>query len=55
MPAAESKRQPLPFTVAGVSMSELLAACEAAALISTPPRAPEPELSGPAEEHREAA
>ncbi|MEV7080764.1 hypothetical protein AB0N88_19860 [Streptomyces sp. NPDC093516] len=55
MPATESKRQPLPFAVAGVSMRELLAAGEAAALVSTPPRAPEPELSGPAEDHREAA
>ncbi|CAL9546820.1 MULTISPECIES: hypothetical protein [Streptomyces] len=55
MSATESKRQPLPFTVGGVSMRELLAAGEAAALISTPPRAPEPELSAPLKTHREAA
>ncbi|MER8222014.1 hypothetical protein ABTZ58_15760 [Streptomyces sp. NPDC094143] len=55
MSATESKGQPLPFAVAGVSMRELLAAGEAAALISTPPRAPEPELSVPVEDHREAA
>ncbi|WP_432118415.1 hypothetical protein [Streptomyces sp. bgisy032] len=64
MPATESKGLP-PFAVAGVSMRDLLAAGEAAALISTPPRAPEPErsgpgisgpdLSGPVRDHREAA
>jgi hypothetical protein len=36
-------------------MRDLLAAGEAAALISTPPRAPEPELAEPVEDHREAA
>jgi hypothetical protein len=61
MSATESKGQPLPFAVAGVSMRDLLAAGEAAALISTPPRAPEPGLAdptGPVEpmtNHREAA
>ncbi|GAP53349.1 hypothetical protein [Streptomyces azureus] len=61
MSATESKGQPLPFAVAGVSMRDLLAAGEAAALISTPPRAPEPgfaEPVGPVEpvaDHREAA
>ncbi|WP_167409632.1 hypothetical protein [Streptomyces africanus] len=58
MSATESKGRPLPFAVAGVSMRDLLEAGEAAALISTPPRAPEPELAEPAEpvaDHREAA
>ncbi|MFH9010621.1 hypothetical protein ACH4C6_04530 [Streptomyces sp. NPDC017943] len=55
MSATESKGRPLPFAVAGVPMRDLLAACEAAALISTPPRAPEPGFSGPAGERREAA
>ncbi|CAL9300932.1 hypothetical protein ABZ568_03090 [Streptomyces olindensis] len=55
MSATESKGQPLPFAVAGVSMRDLLAAGEAAALISTPPRAPEPDFSEPVEDHREAA
>ncbi|MDQ1016967.1 hypothetical protein [Streptomyces afghaniensis] len=58
MSATESKGRPLPFAVAGVSMRDLLAAGEAAALISTPPRAPEPKLADPAEpttDHREAA
>lgn len=57
MPAPQSDRQvparsqPLP----GVSMRDLLAACAAAAAVSTPPRAPEPQHSEPAGEHREAA
>jgi hypothetical protein len=61
MSATESKAQPLPFAVAGVSMRDLLAAGEAAALISTPPRAPDPESAEPAglvepvTNHREAA
>ncbi|MFD6167955.1 hypothetical protein [Streptomyces coeruleorubidus] len=61
MSATESKGQPLPFAVAGVSMRDLLAAGEAAALISTPPRAPEPGFADPvkqvkpAADHREAA
>ncbi|MEU0245831.1 hypothetical protein ABZ192_16100 [Streptomyces sp. NPDC006235] len=55
MSATESKGQPLPFAVAGVTMRDLLAAGEAAALISTPPRAPEPELTQPTTDHREAA
>ncbi|GAA2292428.1 hypothetical protein GCM10010234_37100 [Streptomyces hawaiiensis] len=55
MSATESKGQPQWFAVAGVSMRDLLVAGEAAALISTPPRAPEPELSERAPEHREAA
>jgi hypothetical protein len=36
-------------------MRDLLAAGEAAALISTPPRAPEPEFSERVPAHREAA
>ncbi|MFF7791999.1 hypothetical protein [Streptomyces sp. NPDC007991] len=58
MSATESKGQRLPYAAAGVSMRDLLAAGEAAALISTPPRAPEPELAKPADpvtDHREAA
>ncbi|WP_167407360.1 hypothetical protein [Streptomyces swartbergensis] len=58
MSATESKGQPLPFAVAGVSMRDLLAAGEAAALISTPPRAPDLELTEPTQpvtDHREAA
>ncbi|MEU3487449.1 hypothetical protein [Streptomyces massasporeus] len=51
MSATESKGQPQRFAVAGVSMRDLLAAGEAAALVSTPPRAPDPEFP----EHREAA
>ncbi|RZU17101.1 hypothetical protein [Streptomyces sp. BK239] len=58
MPATESQAQPLrPFTLAGVSMRELLASCTAADVVSRPPRAPEPEAT-PRErraEHREAA
>ncbi|GAA4300748.1 hypothetical protein GCM10023086_16370 [Streptomyces venetus] len=55
MSATQSKGQPLPFAVAGVSMRDLLAAGEAAVLVSTPPCGPDPELSEPAEDHREAA
>jgi hypothetical protein len=55
MSATESKGQPQRFAVAGVSMRDLLAAGEAAALISTPPRAPEPEFSERLPAHREAA
>ncbi|MFD5158435.1 hypothetical protein ACFWMJ_10240 [Streptomyces hawaiiensis] len=55
MSATESKGQPQRFAVAGVPMRDLLAAGEAAALISTPPRPPEPEFSERAPAHREAA
>ncbi|MBC9725708.1 hypothetical protein [Streptomyces sp. TRM68367] len=55
MPATERDESP-PRVASGVSMRELLAACDAAALISTPPRAPEPETSEPpVEEHPKAA
>ncbi|MFI8302495.1 hypothetical protein ACIF80_03375 [Streptomyces sp. NPDC085927] len=51
----EARTQPF----AGVSMRDLLAAGAAAAVISTPPRAPEPHpqprLAGPGNGHREAA
>ncbi|WKX23419.1 MULTISPECIES: hypothetical protein [unclassified Streptomyces] len=46
---------------AGVSMRDLLASCAAAAAVSTPPGAPEPETRRPVREqrgghdHREAA
>ncbi|NJP49315.1 hypothetical protein HCJ93_04305 [Streptomyces sp. SBST2-5] len=59
MSATESARritaQPKP--VSGVSMRDLLAACAAAAAVSTPPSAPapEPHLAGPARDRREAA
>ncbi|GGS80026.1 hypothetical protein [Streptomyces violaceus] len=55
MSATESKGQSQSFAVAGVSMGDLLAAGEAAALISTPPRAPDPDFSERAAERREAA
>lgn len=56
MSTTESKGQPQRFAVAGVvSMRDLLAAGEAAALLSTPPRAPDPEFSERAPGHREAA
>ncbi|MFI8894752.1 hypothetical protein [Streptomyces paradoxus] len=55
MSATESKGQPQRFAVAGVSMRDLLAAGQAAALISTPPRAPDPELGERVPQHREAA
>ncbi|MBZ3907419.1 MULTISPECIES: hypothetical protein [Streptomyces] len=41
--AADERRERQPSGVAGVSMRDLLAAGVAARLISTPPRAPEPE------------
>ncbi|MCX2926510.1 MULTISPECIES: hypothetical protein [unclassified Streptomyces] len=63
MPATESSRrtEARPQSFTGVSMRDLLAAGEAAAAISTPPRAPEPHprpqprLAGPVNGHREAA
>ncbi|MEU1004910.1 hypothetical protein [Streptomyces tibetensis] len=55
MSATESKGQPQRFAVAGVSMRDLLAAGEAAALLSTPPRAPDPDLARQTPERREAA
>lgn len=57
MPATQnssgSTAQPQPLP--GVPMRDLLAACAAAAAVSTPPRAPEPRRSEPARDHREAA
>ncbi|WP_167348335.1 hypothetical protein [Streptomyces bicolor] len=57
MPASENKVQQRPQVVAGVSMRDLLAAGAAAKVISTPPRAPEPEVERGAagHGHREAA
>ncbi|KUL46187.1 hypothetical protein [Streptomyces regalis] len=60
MSASENKVQQRPQVVAGVagvSMRDLLAAGAAANVISTPPRAPEPEAPRPAADHghREAA
>ncbi|GHF13790.1 hypothetical protein [Streptomyces fumanus] len=47
-------RPPLPVP-SEVSMRDLLASCAAAAAVSTPPRAPEPEPRRRAGEQREAA
>ncbi|GGS23930.1 hypothetical protein AB0E75_03735 [Streptomyces griseoviridis] len=55
MPASPTPGRPLPAPPAAVPMRDLLAACAAAAAISTPPRAPEPEPRAAAPEHREAA
>ncbi|MFD3626141.1 hypothetical protein [Streptomyces sp. NPDC058698] len=45
-----------PQSLSGVSMRELLAACAAAAAVSTPPRAPAPpRQSEQPRTHREAA
>ncbi|MFF7732615.1 MULTISPECIES: hypothetical protein [unclassified Streptomyces] len=55
MSATESKGQPRRFAATAVSMHDLLAAGEAATLISTPPRPPDPELSEHPTTHREAA
>ncbi|MEF9905810.1 hypothetical protein [Streptomyces sp. P9-A2] len=59
MPVIESSRRTdvRPQSFAGVSMRELLAAGVAAAAISTPPRAPEPQprLGEPGNGRREAA
>ncbi|WP_309058756.1 hypothetical protein [Streptomyces sp.] len=52
MPADRSTHRPTvqqPQSPSGVPMSDLLAACAAAAAISTPPRVPEPGGTGPAE------
>ncbi|MFF8676548.1 hypothetical protein ACF07F_01450 [Streptomyces sp. NPDC015237] len=51
----QARRRPQSSALSGVPMSELLASCAAAAAVSTPPRAPEPEARGPLREHREAA
>ncbi|MER7773715.1 hypothetical protein ACGFY8_00865 [Streptomyces sp. NPDC048232] len=51
----QARHRPQPPALSGVPMSELLASCAAAAAVSTPPRAPEPEARGPVREHREAA
>ncbi|MFF4748536.1 hypothetical protein ACWD5R_01470 [Streptomyces sp. NPDC002514] len=54
MPVTESnpEPQPQPRGIAGVSMRELLAACAAADVISTPPRAPERTTPGRDAEQR---
>jgi hypothetical protein len=51
MSSAE-RDEALPRVVSGVSMRDLLAACAAARLVSTPPRESEPQ---PPAEHRKAA
>lgn len=53
MPASQSTER-RPFTVAGVSMRELLASCAAADAVSRPPRVPELPLR-PVERGRQAA
>ncbi|MFF5155281.1 hypothetical protein ACFY3N_03225 [Streptomyces sp. NPDC000348] len=59
MPAHQSARrttaQSRPQPVPAIPMRDLLAACAAAAAVSTPPRAPEPRPCEPAKDHREAA
>ncbi|MEV8595751.1 hypothetical protein [Streptomyces sp. NPDC052012] len=57
MSATESDRRTTaqPKPVSGVPMRDLLAACAAAAAISTPPRAPEPPLARPVTDRRQAA
>lgn len=58
MPATQSSRESMerPRPLPGVSMRDLLAACAAAAAVSTPPRAPEqPRRTGRVRDHREAA
>ncbi|WP_406007250.1 hypothetical protein OG440_14440 [Streptomyces sp. NBC_00637] len=44
-----------PFTLAGVSMRDLLASCAAAEAVSTPPRLPDPALAERPVEHPKAA
>ncbi|MEU5221347.1 hypothetical protein AB0G55_01535 [Streptomyces toyocaensis] len=51
--SVESTQRPRPLP--GVSMRDLLAACAAAAAVSTPPRAPERPSAGRVRDHREAA
>ncbi|MFI9820025.1 hypothetical protein ACIHFC_06030 [Streptomyces sp. NPDC052013] len=57
MSATESDRRTTaqPKPVSGVPMRDLLAACAAAAAVSTPPRAPEPPLAQPVTDRRQAA
>ncbi|MFH8973242.1 hypothetical protein [Streptomyces sp. NPDC017890] len=52
---SQTRQRPQSPAPAGVSMHDLLASCAAASVISTPPRAPEPETCRPVREHREAA
>ncbi|MEU1042705.1 hypothetical protein ACFYP4_23960 [Streptomyces sp. NPDC005551] len=55
MPASE-RDEALPRVVAAVSMRDLLASCAAADAVSTPPRAPAPPRTEPADvRHDEAA
>ena len=55
MSASENQREwARPSAFAGVSMRELLAAGEAARVVSTPPRDPDPEAL-PVEQERKAA
>ncbi|MFF8030502.1 MULTISPECIES: hypothetical protein [unclassified Streptomyces] len=57
MPATQSARESTaqPQPLSGVPMRDLLAACAAAAAVSTPPRAPEARRREPVEGRREAA
>ncbi|MFJ8106855.1 hypothetical protein [Streptomyces sp. NPDC096132] len=54
-PQASEARPSRPFTLAGASMRELLASCAAAEAVSTPPRPPDPAVTGKPVEHRRAA
>ncbi|MDF3301123.1 hypothetical protein [Streptomyces tropicalis] len=55
MPAAGSTPLPRPPGAAGLRVSDLLASCAAAELISRPPHVPEPADARTADEHDEAA
>ncbi|MGW2043858.1 hypothetical protein ACWCPF_01575 [Streptomyces sp. NPDC001858] len=64
MPATEPQPQHQPssqarpsrsFTLAGLSMRDLLASCAAAEAVSTPPRLPDPGLAEEPVRHPEAA
>ncbi|MFI1706050.1 hypothetical protein [Streptomyces griseoruber] len=59
MPADEPQttevQPPRPFTLAGVSMRELLSSCAAAEAVSTPPRLPDPAIRRKPAEHPRAA
>ncbi|KUO12065.1 hypothetical protein [Streptomyces sp. DSM 15324] len=59
MPADEPQttdaRPPRLFTLAGVSMRELLTSCAAAEAVSTPPRLPDPTTTGKPAAHPRAA
>ncbi|MEU5524582.1 hypothetical protein ACIQCD_09770 [Streptomyces sp. NPDC093250] len=57
MPAPQNSRESTaqPQSLPGVPLRDLLAACAAAAAVSTPPRAPEPPRPEQVRGHRKAA